>query len=89
MSDDEQPVAEPVQVLAMAADTADALLRLAASLGLDAVRIDLEGCSDKAGLLDIVGPGGYHDDLHAALTQVDWGATLANQPGRTETEETR
>ena len=44
---------------------------------------------DKAGLLDIVGPGGYHDDLHAALNQVDWGATLADQPGRTETEETR
>jgi len=44
---------------------------------------------DKAGLLDIVGPGGYHDDLHAALTQVDWGATLADQPGRTESEESR
>jgi SulP family sulfate permease len=44
---------------------------------------------DKAGLLELVGPGGYHDDLHAALTQLDWGATLADQPGRTETEDSR
>jgi SulP family sulfate permease len=39
---------------------------------------------DKAGLLELVGPGGYHDDLDGALTQVDWGATLAGQPSRTE-----
>ena len=43
----------------------------------------------QAGLLDIAGPGGYHDDLHAELTQVDWGATLAHRPGRTETEDSR
>jgi hypothetical protein len=43
----------------------------------------------QAGLLDLVAPGGYHDDLHAALNQVDWGVTLAGQPGRTEPEETR
>ena len=43
---------------------------------------------EKAGLLDLVGPSGYHEDLDAALTHVDWGATLAHQPGRTETEVT-
>ena len=42
---------------------------------------------EKAGLLDFVGPGGYHHDLDSALQQVDWGATLADQPGRTETSE--
>jgi SulP family sulfate permease len=42
---------------------------------------------EKAGLLDFVGPGGYHQDLDSALQQVDWGATLADQPGRTETPE--
>ena len=83
MSDDEQPVAEPVQVLAMAADTADALLRLAASLGLDAVRIDLEGCSDKAGLLERVATalgfpewfGGNWDALYDCLADLDWRET--------------
>jgi hypothetical protein len=44
---------------------------------------------EKAGLLDLVGPGGYHDDLDSALQQVDWGASLAAQAGRTDTEETR
>jgi len=80
MSDDEQPVAEPVQVLAMAAATADALLRLAASLGLDAVRIDLEGCSDKAGLLERVATalgfpewfGGNWDALYDCLADLGW-----------------
>ena len=80
MSDDEQPVAEPVQVLAMATDTADALLRLAASLGLDAVRIDLEGCSDKAGLLERVATalgfpewfGGNWDALYDCLADLGW-----------------
>jgi SulP family sulfate permease len=38
---------------------------------------------ERAGLLALVGPGGYHDDLDAALTQVEWGETLASQPGRT------
>jgi hypothetical protein len=44
---------------------------------------------EKAGLLDLVGPRGYHDDLDSALQQVDWGATLAAQPGRTATEDSR
>jgi SulP family sulfate permease len=41
------------------------------------------GKLEKAGLLDIVGPGGYHDDLDSALTQLDWGATL-DVPAREE-----
>jgi SulP family sulfate permease len=31
---------------------------------------------ERAGLLTLVGPGGYHEDLDAALTQVDWGRGL-------------
>jgi RNAse (barnase) inhibitor barstar len=46
--------AEPVQVIALAPETAAALCRLAASLGMDAVRIDLAGCADKAAFLDRV-----------------------------------
>ena len=42
---------------------------------------------EKAGLLELAGPGGYHDDLDSALQQADWGSTLAQQPGRTATEE--
>jgi len=38
---------------------------------------------EKAGLLDVVGPAGYHDLLDDALTQAEWGATLDAQPGRT------
>jgi sulfate permease, SulP family len=39
---------------------------------------------EKAGLLDLVGAGGYHDDLDSALVQVEWGATLDAQPGRND-----
>ncbi len=45
----------------------------------------VKGKLEKAGLLDLVGPGGYHDDLDAALLQVEWGSTLDGQPGRTAT----
>jgi len=44
---------------------------------------------EKAGLLELAGPGGYHDDLDSALQQADWGSTLAQQPGRTPTEDPR
>jgi sulfate permease, SulP family len=44
---------------------------------------------ERAGLLELVGPAGYHDDLDSALTQVDWGATLAAAPARTPLEEDR
>ncbi len=42
---------------------------------------------ERAGLIDLVGPGGYHDDLDSALTQIDWGASLAAQPGRNDDTE--
>jgi SulP family sulfate permease len=42
---------------------------------------------ERAGLLDLLGPGGYHDDLDSALTQVDWGATLDGQPGRNDSHD--
>ena len=41
---------------------------------------------ERAGLLALVGPGGYHDDLDSALTQVDWGSTLDAPAHRTETD---
>jgi sulfate permease, SulP family len=31
---------------------------------------------ERAGLLEFVGPAGYHDDLDSALTQASWGASL-------------
>ena len=31
---------------------------------------------ERAGLLDLAGVAGYHDDLDAALTQATWGASL-------------
>jgi SulP family sulfate permease len=39
---------------------------------------------EKAGLLELVGAGGYHDDLDSALVQVEWGATLDAQAGRND-----
>ena len=72
--------AAPVQVLAMGASAAEALQRLGASLGLDAVRIDLAGCSDKAGLLEraaaaLVFPDWFGDNWDAfydCLTDLGW-----------------
>ena len=44
---------------------------------------------DKAGLLELAGPGGYHDELDAALNQAEWGATLSAQPARNDPEDSR
>lgn len=41
-----------VQVIDLTPEAATALERLAVSLGLDAVRIDLDGCADKAEFLE-------------------------------------
>ena len=38
---------------------------------------------ERAGLLDLVGVAGYHDDLDSALTQADWGANL-DGPAQTQ-----
>ena len=69
-----------MQVLAMGDRTAAALQRLGASLGLDAVRIDLAGCSDKAGLLERVATalafpgwfGGNWDAFYDCLADLAW-----------------
>jgi RNAse (barnase) inhibitor barstar len=41
-----------VQVIELTPEAADAIVRLAQSLGLDAVRIDLDGCADKGEFLE-------------------------------------
>ena len=72
--------AAPVQVLAMGDGTAEALQRLGVSLGLDAVRIDLAGCVDKAGLLKRVAAaldfphwfGGNWDAFYDCLGDLGW-----------------
>ena len=51
LPDDLQPAAAPVQVIDLTPEAAAALVALAVSLGLDAVRIDLRGCRDKQALL--------------------------------------
>lgn len=55
--------APPVQVLLLTPEATEALVQLARSLGLEAVRIDLEGCTDKAALLERTA---------AALAFPDW-----------------
>ena len=83
MSDEERPAAAPVQVIAMTGDTAEALQQLAASLGLDGVRIDLEGCTDKAGLLARTAQalafpawfGGNWDAFYDCLADLGWRET--------------
>ena len=82
MNDDPRSLEEaaPVQVLAMGDGTAAALQRLGASLGLDAVRIDLAGCSDKAGLLERTATalafpawfGGNWDAFYDCLGDLGW-----------------
>jgi len=42
---------DPVHVITLAPEAAAALCSLAASLGMDAVRIDLDGCTGKADFL--------------------------------------
>lgn len=70
----------PVQVIALAPETAAALCSLATSLGLDAVRIDLAGCDDKATLLGRVAAalefpawfGGNWDAFFDCLADLSW-----------------
>ena len=60
---DESLPTPAVQSLEMTPEAATALVALAASLGLEAIRIDLAGCQDKAGLLERIA---------AALEFPDW-----------------
>jgi hypothetical protein len=69
-----------VQVIDMTPEAATALASLAASLGLDAVRVDLDGCSDKAGLLERTAAalqfpawfGGNWDAFFDCLADLSW-----------------
>jgi RNAse (barnase) inhibitor barstar len=69
-----------VLVMDLTAEAVDALLRLAASLGLDAVRIDLAGCCDKQAFLartaDALGfPDWFGDNWDAlfdCLADLSW-----------------
>jgi len=70
----------PVQVIALTREAATALCRLATSLGLDAVRIDLAGCSDKTGFLERTAEalafpawfGGNWDAFYDCLADLGW-----------------
>ena len=69
-----------VQVIDLTPEAADALERLAVSLGLDAVRIDLDGCADKAQLLERTAAaldfpawfGGNWDAFFDCLADLGW-----------------
>ena len=69
-----------VQVIEMTDATAAALERLARSLGLDAVRIDLAGCEDKPMLLERAAAalafpawfGGNWDAFFDCLADLSW-----------------
>ena len=49
---DETAPPAAVQVIDLTPEAADAVVRLAQSLGLDAVRIDLDGCAEKGEFLE-------------------------------------
>ena len=69
-----------VQSLAMTPQAATTLVALATSLGLEAIRVDLTGCEDKAGLLERIAAalgfpewfGDNWDALYDCLTDLSW-----------------
>jgi len=69
-----------VQVIDLTPEAADAVVRLALSLGLDAVRIDLDGCADKADFLERTAGalgfpawfGGNWDAFFDCLADLGW-----------------
>ena len=69
-----------VQVIDLTPEAADAVVRLARSLGLDAVRIDLAGCADKGEFLERTAAalgfpswfGGNWDAFFDCLTDLGW-----------------
>jgi len=73
-------VAAAVQVVELTPEAAAAVTRLAQSLGLDAVRIDLDGCSDKGALLERTASalgfpawfGGNWDAFFDCLADLSW-----------------
>jgi hypothetical protein len=81
---DESRLAPAVQSLEMTPAAAAAIAALATSLGLEAIRIDLAGCQDKAGLLERIAAalgfpawfGDNWDALYDSLADLSW------RPGR-------
>ena len=77
---DESVLAPAVQCLEMTPQAATALVALAASLGLEAIRIDLAGCEDKAGLLERIATalgfpawfGDNWDAFYDCLADLSW-----------------
>ena len=69
-----------VQVIDLTPEAADAVMRLAQSLGLDAVRIDLDGCAEKSEFLERMASalgfpswfGGNWDAFFDCLTDLSW-----------------
>jgi hypothetical protein len=69
-----------VQVIDLTPEAADAVTRLARSLGLDAVRIDLDGCAEKAEFLERTAAalgfptwfGGNWDAFFDCLADLSW-----------------
>jgi hypothetical protein len=77
---DESRLAPAVQCLEMTPAAATAVAALAASLGLEAIRIDLEGCQDKAGFLERIAAalgfpswfGDNWDAFYDCLADLSW-----------------
>lgn len=69
-----------VQVIDLTPEAADAVVRLAQSLGLDAVRIDLDGCAGKSEFLERTASalgfpswfGGNWDAFFDCLADLSW-----------------
>jgi hypothetical protein len=78
MTDETVPPA--VQVIELTPEAAAAVMQLARSLGFEAVRIDLGGCTDKAGFLDRTAAalgfpawfGGNWDAFFDCLADLGW-----------------
>jgi RNAse (barnase) inhibitor barstar len=74
------PLPTPVQVMDLTPEATDAVLKLAASLGFEAVRIDLDGCADKTEFLGRTAAalgfpawfGGNWDALFDCLADLGW-----------------
>ena len=69
-----------VQIIDLTPEATDAVVRLAQSLGLDAVRIDLDGCSEKSEFLERAAAalefpawfGGNWDAFFDCLADLSW-----------------
>ena len=77
---DEAAPTAAVQVIDLTPEATDAVVRLARSLGLDAVRIDLDGCSEKGEFLERTAAalefpawfGGNWDAFFDCLADLGW-----------------